>query len=81
LKADKPVGAVCQATGALLNARGKDCQYLVKGKRVTGVSNTEEEAVGLTEVEPFLLEDRLKEQGGIYSKGANWVPFSKWTAS
>ena len=55
--------------------RGKNGEYLVKGKRVTGFTNEEEEAVGLTAVVPFLLEDRLKERGGIYSKGANWVPY------
>jgi putative intracellular protease/amidase len=74
VKADKPVGAVCHAPAALVNVRGKDGKYLVKSKRVTGFSNAEEKAVGLTAVVPFLLEDRLKERGGIYSKGANWAP-------
>lgn len=75
VKADKPVGAVCHAPVALINVRGKDGEYLIKGKRVTGFTNAEEEAVGLTAVVPFLLEDRLKERGGIYSKTANWVPY------
>ena len=75
VKADKPVAAVCHAPVALVNVRGKDGGYLVKGKRVTGFTNAEEEAVGLTAVVPFLLEDRLKERGGIYSKAANWVPY------
>jgi putative intracellular protease/amidase len=75
VKADKPVGAVCHAPAALVNVRGKDGEYLVKGKRVTGFTNAEEEAVGLTAVVPFLLEDRLKERGGIYSKTANWAPY------
>jgi len=75
VKADKPVGAVCHAPVAFVNVRGKDGEYLVKGKRVTGFTNEEEEAVGLTGVVPFLLEDRLKERGGIYSKAANWVPY------
>jgi putative intracellular protease/amidase len=75
VKADKPVGAVCHAPVALVNVRGKDGGYLVKGKRVTGFTNEEEAAVGLTAVVPFLLEDRLKERGGIYSKVANWVPY------
>lgn len=77
VKADKPVGAVCHAPVALINVRGKNGEYLVKGKHVTGFTNEEEEAVGLTEVVPFLLENRLKERGGIYSKGANWVPYVK----
>ena len=55
--------------------RGKDGEYLAKGKRVTGFTNEEEAAVGLTTVVPFLLEDRLKERGGIYSKAANWTPY------
>ena len=75
VKADKPVAAVCHAPAALVNVRGQDGEYLVTGKRVTGFSNAEEEAVALTAVVPFLLEDRLKERGGIYSKVGNWAPY------
>jgi putative intracellular protease/amidase len=74
VRSDKPVAAVCHAPAAFVNVRGKDGEYLVKGKRVTGFTNAEEKAVGLAEVVPFLLEDRLKERGGLYSKGANWAP-------
>ena len=74
VKADKPIAAVCHAPVAFVNVRGKDGEYLVKGKRVTGFTNAEEEAVGLTAVVPFLLEDRLKERGGVYSNCANWAP-------
>jgi putative intracellular protease/amidase len=74
VKADKPVGAVCHAPVALVNVRGKNGEYLIKGKRVTGFSNAEEEAVGLTAVVPFLLENRLKERGGSYSSARNWTP-------
>lgn len=75
VKADKPVAAVCHAPVALVNARGKDGAYLVKGKRVTGFTNEEEAAVGLAAVVPFLLEDRLKERGGIFSRTATWAPY------
>jgi putative intracellular protease/amidase len=75
VKADKPVAAVCHAPIALVNAHGKDGGFLVTGKRVTGFTNEEEEAVGLTKVVPFLVEDVLKERGGVYSKAANWVPY------
>src|SRR3954452_20174237 len=75
VKAGKPVGAVCHAPVALVNVRGRDGEYLVKGKRGTGFSNSEEEAVGLTAVVPFLLEDRLKERGGVFSKGPDWAPY------
>ena len=75
VKAGKPVAAVCHAPVALVNVRGKDGEYLVKGKRVTGFTNAEEEAVGLTAVVPFLLEDRLKERGGVYSNGGKWAPY------
>jgi putative intracellular protease/amidase len=75
VKADKTIGAVCHAPAALVNVRGKDGEYLVKSKRVTGFTNAEEEAVGLSNVVPFLLEDRLKERGGLYSKGADWAPY------
>lgn len=75
IKADKPVGAVCHAPAALVQVRGEDGEYLVKGKRVTGFTNTEEEGVQLTEVVPFLLEDKLKELGGDYSKGPDWASY------
>jgi putative intracellular protease/amidase len=75
VKADKPVGAVCHAPVAFVNVRGKDGEYLVKGKRVTGFTNTEEAAVGLDHIVPFLLEDRLKERGGVYSKSADFAPY------
>lgn len=75
VKANKPVGAVCHAPVAFVNVQTKDGEYLVKGKRVTGFTNTEEEAMDLTAVVPFLLEDQLKERGGLYSKAANWVAY------
>lgn len=74
-EADKPVAAVCHAPAALVNVRGKGGEYLVKGKRVTGFSNAEEEAVGLMEVVPFLLENRLKLREAIYSKAPNWAAY------
>jgi putative intracellular protease/amidase len=74
VKADKPVAAVCHVPAAFVNVRGKNGEYLVQGKRVTGFSNAEEPVVGLSAVVPFLLEDRLKERGGVYSGGANWAP-------
>lgn len=65
---DKPLGLVCHAPGVLRHARQPDGRPLVSGKHVTGFSNTEEEAVQLTQVVPFLVEDTLKEHGGQYSK-------------
>ena len=73
--AGKPAAAVCHAPGVLRHVKGGDGQPLVKGKQVTGFTNSEEEAVGLTKVVPFLVEDMLKENGGIYSKGADWAPY------
>lgn len=72
--AGKPVAAVCHAPGVLRNARAADGNPLVQGCAVTGFSNSEEEAVGLTAVVPFLVEDVLREQGGQYSKVADWQP-------
>jgi putative intracellular protease/amidase len=72
VKAGKPVAAVCHAPAALINVRGKDGDYLIKGKHVTGFTDTEEEAVGLTSVVPFLLEDGLRERGAVFSKGPDW---------
>jgi putative intracellular protease/amidase len=51
-------------------------EYLVKGKKVTGFTNEEEEAVGLTKVVPFLLEDALSSNGAKFSKGPNWQPYA-----
>ncbi|MDI1281609.1 type 1 glutamine amidotransferase domain-containing protein [Brevundimonas sp.] len=73
--ADKPVAAVCHAPGVFRSVKGKDGQSLVKGRKVTGFTNTEEEAVGLTDVVPFLVEDMLKANGGTYSKGADWSSY------
>lgn len=75
IEAKKPVGAVCHAPAALVQVRGADGEYLVKGKQVTGFTNTEEEGVQLTQVVPFLLEDKLKEIGGDYSKGPDWSSY------
>lgn len=74
-KAGKPVAAVCHAPGVLRHAKGADGQPLVKGKKVTGFTNSEEEAVQLTHVVPFLVEDELKAKGGIYSKGPDWTSY------
>lgn len=71
-KNQKPVAFVCHAPAALVNVTTENGEFLVKDKKVTGFSNTEEEAVNLTDVVPFLLEDELKNKGGIYSKGNDW---------
>ena len=71
----KPVAAVCHAPGVLKNVKGTDGKPLVNGKKVTGFTNSEEDAVGLTDIVPFLVEDMLKTNGGMYSKGADWGEF------
>ena len=73
--AGKPVALVCHAPGVLRNAKAEDGSPLVKGKRVTGFSDTEEEAVQLTKIVPFLVEDELKRLGGLYAKGPDWTSF------
>ncbi|SNC66580.1 Putative intracellular protease/amidase [Hymenobacter gelipurpurascens] len=73
--AGKPVAAVCHAPGVLRHVKASDGTSLVKGKSVAGFTNTEEEAVQLTNVVPFLVEDMLKENGGNYSKGPDWAPY------
>ena len=72
IAAGKPVAAVCHAPGVLKNVKAADGAPLVKGKKVAGFTNSEEEAAGLTEIVPFLVEDMLKANGGIYSKGDDW---------
>lgn len=73
--AGKPVGAVCHAPGIFRHTKGADGQFLVNGKRVTGFSNSEEAAVELTEIVPFLVEGMLQANGGLYSKGADWASY------
>ncbi|MDB5121230.1 MAG: dimethylallyltransferase [Sphingobacteriales bacterium] len=72
---NKPVAAVCHAPAVLLNVKDANGEPLVKGKQVTGFTNTEEEAVQLTHIVPFLLEDELKNRGGIYSKKEDWASY------
>ncbi|NLR77547.1 type 1 glutamine amidotransferase domain-containing protein [Chitinophaga eiseniae] len=73
---NKPVAFVCHAPGALVKVKGPNGEPLVKGKEVTGFSNAEEDAVQLTTIVPFLLEDELKKLGGFYSNGPNWHPYA-----
>lgn len=72
---EKPIAFVCHAPAALKEVKGTDGEPLVKGKKVTGFTNSEEEAVKLTDVVPFLVEDMLKKNGGIYSKGDDWAEY------
>lgn len=75
IAASKPVALVCHAPGVLRHVKGADGRPLVAGREVTGFTNSEEEAVQLTDVVPFLVEDMLKADGGIYSRGADWHPY------
>jgi putative intracellular protease/amidase len=70
----KPVSAVCHAPGVLRHATARGAP-LVKGRKVTGFSDSEEAAVKLTDVVPFLVEDELKRLGGLYEKGPDWGSF------
>lgn len=76
IAAAKPVAAVCHAPAVLLKARDQSGEPLVKGKNVTGFSNSEEDAVALTDVVPFLLEDQLVALGGKYQKVDDWNPLA-----
>ena len=76
IAAGKPVATVCHAPGVLRHVKAPDGSPLVKGKKVTGFTNTEEEAVGLTNVVPFLVEDMLKQNGGEYSKVGDWQSYA-----
>jgi len=70
--AGKPVALVCHAPGVLRHVKAADGAPLVLGKKVTGFANSEEAAVGLSKVVPFLVEDMLRQNGGLYSKTADW---------
>jgi len=71
----RPVGAVCHAPAVFRHTKGADGTPLVSGKTVTGFTNTEEEAVGLTGIVPFLVEDMLRDNGANYQKGDDWGSF------
>ncbi|WP_165729028.1 type 1 glutamine amidotransferase domain-containing protein [Pseudoalteromonas sp. 31A1] len=72
VKEQKPVAAVCHASAAFLNVKDADGNALVAGKKVTGFTNSEEAAVQLTDIVPFLVEDELIKKGGDYQKTDDW---------
>jgi putative intracellular protease/amidase len=73
----KVVSAVCHASIALTNTKDANGEYIVKGRKVTGFTNTEEDAVGLTDVVPQLVEDTLIKRGGLFSKIDDWAPYAQ----
>ncbi len=74
-RAGKPISFVCHAPGVLRHLKAANGQPLVKGRRVSGFTNSEEEGVGLTDVVPFLVEDEFKALGALYEKGPDWQSF------
>ena len=72
----KAVAAVCHGPAGLVSARRADGRPVVEGRRVNGFTNSEEDAVGLSAVVPFLLEDRLKQLGGRFERGPDWHPYA-----
>jgi putative intracellular protease/amidase len=73
--AGKTVAAVCHAPAVFRRTEAADGSPLLEGRSVTGFSNSEEAAVGLTEIVPFSLEDELQAIGGNYSKSSDWHPY------
>ena len=76
LQANKAVATVCHASAVLLNAKDAAGEFVVKGKAVAGFTNSEEDAVQLTDIVPFLLEDELIKRGADYQKTADWHAFA-----
>mmetsp|Transcript_43681 Transcript_43681/g.101035 ORF Transcript_43681/g.101035 Transcript_43681/m.101035 type:complete len:141 (-) Transcript_43681:520-942(-) len=74
LAAGKPVAAVCHAPAVFRHPKAADGKSVVHGKKVTAFTNSEEEAVGLTKVVPYLLEDMLQANGAEFTKGPDWAP-------
>lgn len=68
----RPLAVVCHAPAIFKHTKGADGKSLVSGRRVTGFTNTEEEGVGLTDIVPFLVEEMLKANGGLYERGPDW---------
>ena len=75
--ADKGVSTVCHASIALANAKDTNGEYIVKGRKVTGFTNTEEDAEGLINVVPLLVEDTLSDRGGLFSKIEDWASYTQ----
>lgn len=75
IEQNKPVAVVCHSTSVLLNVKDKNGAAIVQGKKITGFTNSEEDAVQLTDIVPFLLEDELVKQGANYQKGDDWASF------
>src|SRR6201985_1189767 len=73
---NKPISALCHGSVALANAKAANGEPLIKGRKVAGFTNGEEDGVGLTSAVPFLTEDLLKSKGADYQKAADWSPFS-----
>ncbi len=76
LNADKAVATVCHATAALLNVKNSDGEFIVKNRAISGFTNSEEAAVQLTDIVPFLLENELLKRGADYQKAADWHAFA-----
>ncbi|WP_430700671.1 type 1 glutamine amidotransferase domain-containing protein [Phenylobacterium glaciei] len=72
---DRPIAAVCHAPAVFRRTVAANGEPLVSGRRVTGFTNSEEDGVGLSQVVPFLLEDMLKANGGLYEKGPDQAPY------
>jgi putative intracellular protease/amidase len=75
-RSGKPVAFVCHAPGVLRHVKATDGAPLVQGRNVTGFKNSEEDGVGLTKIVPFLVEDVLKQNGGLYSSGPDWSSYA-----
>ncbi|HEY6503731.1 MAG TPA: type 1 glutamine amidotransferase domain-containing protein [Chitinophagaceae bacterium] len=74
-KANKPIGAVCHGVVGLISLQNEKEEFLVKGKNLTGFSNSEEESAGLTSTVPFLLETKLLSLGALYSRGSDYLSY------
>ncbi|SHO55556.1 type 1 glutamine amidotransferase domain-containing protein [Vibrio quintilis] len=74
-RAGKPIGFVCHASGVLRHVKAANGEPLIKGRKVTGFTNSEEAGVELTDVVPFLIEDEFIRLGGLYEKGPDWAPY------
>lgn len=76
IEANKPVATVCHSSAVLLNIKDNNDTYLINKKAVSGFTNSEEAAVELTQIVPFLLEDELIKRGADYQRAADWTPFA-----
>ncbi|MFJ4678590.1 type 1 glutamine amidotransferase domain-containing protein [Kitasatospora sp. NPDC088783] len=73
------VSSVCHGYCGLLNTRLSDGSYLIAGRKMTGFAWTEEVLARVDKLVPYNAEERAKQRGALYEKGA--LPFAPYVVT